>query len=109
MDVAIDQGGVIETIDRITTHENPVYEKYGVLHYAVPNVPSTVPKTASLAFSYAMFPYLHQICEEGIIAAIKKNEVFATGVSTFNGMVTSEKLADILDKEHTELSMIVGF
>ena len=109
MDVAIDQGGVIETIDRITTHENPVYEKYGVLHYAVPNVPSTVPKTASLAFSYAMFPYLHQICEEGIISAIKKNEVLATGVSTFNGMTTSEKLADILGKEHTELSMIVGF
>lgn len=109
IDVAIDQGGIIETVDRLTTHQNPVYEKFGVLHYAVPNIPSAVPKTSSLAYSYAILPYIHQIGEIGTIMAIKENEALRFGVSTFRGKITCEPLANSLNREHTEISLLVGF
>ncbi|OFW81132.1 MAG: alanine dehydrogenase, partial [Alicyclobacillus sp. RIFOXYA1_FULL_53_8] len=57
VDVAIDQGGSIETIDRITTHADPVYEKYGVVHYAVANMPGAVPRTSTLALTNVTIPY----------------------------------------------------
>ncbi len=109
IDVAIDQGGIIESIDRTTTHQNPVYEKYGVLHYAVPNMPSAVPKTSSLAYSSAILPYVHQIADNGIITTIKENEALRYGVSVFRGKITCEPLAASLGREHTEISLLVGF
>ena len=61
VDVSIDQGGNVETIDRCTSLDDPIYEKYWVLHCAIPNIPSAVPKTASYAYSYAMYPYLKSV------------------------------------------------
>ena len=109
IDVAIDQGGIVETIDRITTHKDPIFEKFGVLHYAVPNIPSAVPRTASLGYSYAILPYIKQMEDIGAIQAIKANEALGRGVSTFRGSVTNEALAKTFGYEHTELSLLVGF
>ena len=109
VDVAIDQGGIVESIDRTTTHQNPVYEKYGVLHYAVPNMPSAVPKTSSLAYSSAILSYLQKITDEGLILAIKENDALRLGVSVFRGKITCEGLAQSIGKEHTEISSLIGF
>ncbi len=109
IDVAIDQGGNVETIDRITTLENPVFEKYNILHCAVPNIPSYVPKTASYAYSYAILPFLKDLGEKGSFVALKENEALSHGVSTFRGAVTNEALAQSIGCEHTEISVLVGF
>ena len=109
IDVAIDQGGNVETIDRVTTLENPVFEKFGVLHSAVPNIPSYVPKTSSYAYSYAVLPYLKELGEKGTFVALKDNESLSRGVSTFRGAVTNEALAQSIDCEHTEISVLIGF
>ncbi len=109
VDVAIDQGGIVESIDRTTTHQNPVYEKYGVLHYAVPNMPSAVPKTSSLAYSSAILPYLQKVTDNGLILAVKENDALRLGVSVFRGKITCEPLAQSIGKEHTEISSLIGF
>ena len=109
IDIAIDQGGNVETIDRVTTLDNPVFEKYGVLHCAVPNIPSYVPKTASYAYSYAILPYLQDLGEKGAFVAFKEDETLSSGVSTFRGAVTNEALAQSLGYEHTEISVLIGF
>jgi len=109
VDVAIDQGGNVETIDKITTIDNPVYEKYGVLHCAIPNIPSMVPKTSSYAYSYAMYPYLKAIGEHGVIEAIKENQDLSNGVNTFNGEITNPAVAQSLNQEYTQIELLVGF
>lgn len=109
IDVAIDQGGNVETIDRVTTLDNPVFEKYGVLHCAVPNIPSYVPKTASYAYSYAILPFLQDLGDKGTFVALKEDEALSRGVSTFRGAVTNEALAQSLGCEHTEISLLIGF
>ena len=109
IDVAIDQGGIVETADIVSTLQNPVYEKFGVSHIAVPNLPSAVPKTSSLAYSYAILPYVKILSEMGTIMAIKECEPLRNGVNTMNGQVTCMELADSMGLEHTEISLIVGF
>ena len=109
VDVAIDQGGNVETIDRTTTHQNPTYEKHGILHCAIPNIPSAVPRTASYAYSYAMYPYLKEIGEHGIIDAIKEKHELSNGVNTFNGEITNKAVAQSLDMEYTQIELMVGF
>ena len=109
VDVAIDQGGNVETIDKCTTRQNPTFEKYGVLHCAIPNIPSAVPKTASYAYSYAMYPYLKSLGEKGIIETIKENQALSNGVNTFNGEITNEELAKTLNMEYTQIELLVGF
>ena len=109
VDVAIDQGGNTETIDKTTTFSNPAYEKYGVLHCAIPNLPSAVPKTSSSAYSYAIYPYLKSIGERGLIEAIKENSDLLNGVNTFNGEITNQAVADSLSKEYTQIELLVGF
>lgn len=109
VDVAIDQGGNVETMDRLTTHENPTFEKYGVLHCAIPNIPSAVPKTASFAYSYAIYPYLKSLGEKGIIESIKENQDLSNGVATFNGTITNEDVAKTFNQEYTQIELLVGF
>jgi len=109
IDVAIDQGGNIETMDKITTLKNPVFEKYGVLHCAVPNLPSLTPRTSSFAYSYAILPYIQKIGEFGAFMALKESEPLRSGVSTFRGEVTSETLAETFDLDHTEITLLIGF
>lgn len=109
IDVAIDQGGNVETVDKITTIQNPVYEKYGVLHCAIPNIPSMVPRTSSYAYSYAMYPYLKSLGEHGLTEAIKENQDLSNGVNTFNGEITNKAVANSLNQEYTQIELLVGF
>lgn len=72
VDVAIDQGGIVETIDHITTHDQPTYEKHGILHYAVANMPGAVPRTSTVALTNVTVPYALQIANKGAAKAIKE-------------------------------------
>ena len=109
VDVAIDQGGNVETIDEPTTLENPIFEKHGILHCAIPNIPSAVPKTASFAYSYAIYPYLKSLGELGVIEAVKEDKSLSNGVATFNGEITNEGVAQALNYEYTQIELLVGF
>lgn len=109
VDVAIDQGGIFETIDRVTTHENPVYEKHGVMHYSVANIPGAVARTSTIALTNATLPYAIKLANEGFVKAIKTCEELAKGVNTCHGHLVSKPVAESLKIEHTELSMIIGF
>lgn len=108
VDVAIDQGGITETIDHTTTHDNPYYEKYGVLHYAVPNIPGAVPRTSTVALTNATLPYAIELANKGFNEAVKQSEALYLGANTANGNIVSEPVADALNVEYTELSLLVG-
>ncbi|MCL6445325.1 MAG: alanine dehydrogenase [Alicyclobacillus sp.] len=107
VDVAIDQGGSIETIDRITTHDNPVYEKYGVVHYAVANMPGAVPRTSTLALTNVTIPYALQLANLGVISAVKANPALAKGVNVIGGKLTYEAVAKSLNIPYTPLEQVI--
>lgn len=104
VDVAIDQGGTVETIDHPTTIDDPVFVKYGVIHYAVPNQPGAVPKTASTVLSKGNIDYLLEIAEKGIDQAIKDDPSLASGVNVYNGEVTNKGLADSLGFDYKSIN-----
>ena len=83
VDVAVDQGGVIETADRVTTHDEPVYEKYGVLHYAVANIPGAVARTSTIALTNVTLPYIEALAGLGFKQAIQNDEGLRQGVTTY--------------------------
>ena len=109
IDVAIDQGGNVETVNKTTSFENPAFEQYGVLHCAIPNIPAAVPKTSSGAYSYAIYPYLKSLGEKGLIGAIKENQDLLNGVNTFNGEITKMAVAESLNLDYTQIELLVGF
>ncbi|WP_341284418.1 alanine dehydrogenase [Priestia megaterium] len=94
VDIAIDQGGIFETTDRITTHDNPTYSKHEVLHYAVANMPGAVPRTSTLALTNVTVPYALQIASQGYKKACLKNLSLLQGINTLNGFVTYAAVAD---------------
>lgn len=93
VDVAIDQGGIFETVDRITTHADPTYEKHNVVHYAVANMPGAVPRTSTIALTNVTIPYALEIANKGFEQAIKQNSALESGVNTYGGYVTFEAVA----------------
>ena len=95
VDVAVDQGGCIETI-RETTHDDPVYEAHGVIHYAVGNMPGAVPHTSTYALTNATLPYLHEVAVHGPAAAARRDPAMALGVNTVAGAVTNQPVAEFL-------------
>ncbi|MGB8956293.1 MAG: NAD-binding protein, partial [Tumebacillaceae bacterium] len=101
VDVAIDQGGSIETIDRVTTHSEPTYIKHGVIHYAVANMPGAVARTSTLALTNVTLDYALQLANKGWRAAIAENAALAKGVNVVNGKVTFEAVATSLGYEYT--------
>ncbi|HHY37880.1 MAG TPA: alanine dehydrogenase [Clostridia bacterium] len=108
VDVAIDQGGSIETIDRITTHSDPVYVKYGVVHYAVANIPGAVPRTSTFALTNVTLPYALKIADMGVKAAIKCDAALARGVNVYRGAVTYRAVAEAHGLEYTPLEEVIG-
>ncbi len=100
VDVAIDQGGIIETVDHITTHDNPTYEKHGVVHYAVANMPGAVPRTSTIALTNVTIPYALQIANKGVTAAIQTNPALEKGLNVANGAITYEAVARDLGYEY---------
>ena len=92
VDVAIDQGGCIETA-RPTTHSDPAYVLDGVVHYCVTNMPAAVPHTSTLALTNATFPYVMKLAQHGL-AAVKCDQGFREGVNTYRGHVTCAGVAE---------------
>jgi len=95
VDIAIDQGGCIESI-RPTSHKNPVYEKHGVIHYAVPNMPALVGRTSTLGLTQATEPCVAMLVNKGIERALAEHQGLARGVNTENGKITSGAVAKAL-------------
>lgn len=106
VDIAIDQGGIFETSDRITTHDHPTYKKHGVVHYAVANMPGAVPRTSTMGLTNATVPYAVQIANKGVKQAILDNPALLKGVNAYGGHVTHKAVAESQDLEHTPLESL---
>ena len=104
VDVAIDQGGCVETCDHVTTHSNPTFIKHGVVHYSVANMPGAVARTSTLALTNATLPYALQIAGRGWKAMAKENAGFAKGINVTQGHLTYQAVADALNLPYTELT-----
>jgi alanine dehydrogenase len=108
VDVAIDQGGCVETVDRITTHDNPTFIKHGVVHYSVANMPGAVARTSTLALTNATLPYILKIAGKGYKKAILEDSALAGGVNVLNGKVTFRGVAESLGVDYTPLNQLLN-
>jgi alanine dehydrogenase len=100
VDVAIDQGGCVETI-HATTHENPTYVVDGIIHYGVANMPGGVPRTSTLALTNATFPYALQLANKGWKQALKENPALRKGLNIVDGKVTYPAVAEAFALPYT--------
>lgn len=107
VDIAIDQGGTVETIDKPTSHAEPIFVKYGVVHYAVPNMPGAVPRTATIALSKGNIEYLVEIANKGLKQAIEDSKPIETAMSLYDGAIVSDALATSLNMESTALGSVL--
>jgi alanine dehydrogenase len=94
VDVSIDQGGCVAT-SRPTSHSAPVFEKYGVIHYCVTNMPGAYPVTSTMALTTATLPYVLQLAQQGL-DALRADPGFGKGVNTYRGFMTSKPVAEAL-------------
>jgi alanine dehydrogenase len=99
VDVAIDQGGCVETI-RPTTHDDPVFKEEGVLHYGVTNIPGDVPKTSTYALTNVTIKYALELANKGLARALDESEPLRKGLNSFNGKLTHKAVADALNIPH---------
>jgi alanine dehydrogenase len=106
VDVAIDQGGCIETAHP-TTHTDPSYVVDGVVHYCVTNMPAAVPYTSTLALTNATFPYVMKLARLGAQAAIKEDKGIAEGVNTYNGSLTYAAVAHAQNRTFKHIDGLV--
>ncbi len=102
VDVAIDQGGSVETMDRITTHANPYFIKYGVVHYSVANIPGAVPRTSTLALTNATLKYALEIANKGYEKALKEDKALMKGLNVYFGKVTYKGVSDALGYKYVD-------
>jgi alanine dehydrogenase len=93
VDVAVDQGGCVETI-RPTTHKDPVYTVQGIIHYGVANMPGGVPRSSTLALTNATLPYVMALAEKGWRRACAADPALRAGVNVVDGHVTYRGVAD---------------
>lgn len=104
MDVAIDQGGISQT-SRPSTYDEPVYVESGVLHCCLPNLPATVPLSATQALTHVTLPFVRYLANTGMDAA-GENAALARGVNTWDGHTTHRGVAHALGRDYTPLSML---
>ncbi len=102
VDVAVDQGGCIETCHP-TTHDNPTYMVHGVVHYCVANMPGAVAQTSTYALTNATIGYGLRLADLGVVEAVKRDKALALGVNTFNGHTTYKAVAEAHEFEYTPL------
>ena len=102
VDVAVDQGGCIETT-RPTSHSDPVYTMDGVVHYCVTNMPGAMARTATIALTNATLPYVREIAERGLAGAVAANPFLKDGVNTYGGHVVCKPVAESLALPYTAL------
>jgi alanine dehydrogenase len=108
VDVAIDQGGSIETIDHITTHSEPTYEKHGVVHYAVANMPGAVARTSTIALTNVTIPYGVQIANKGYRKAALDNKALAKGINVIGGKVTFKAVAEAHGYTYVSIDTVIS-
>lgn len=108
IDVSVDRGGCFETAE-ITTHEHPIFMKYGVIHYCVPNIPSGFARTASQAISNVLMPLLLEAGDEGGMEKLIWHKVhLRSGIYLFKGALTSFSLSQRFDLKYTDLNLIIA-
>jgi alanine dehydrogenase len=105
-DVAVDQGGCIETI-RPTTHSNPTYLVHDVIHYGVANMPAAVPRTSTFALTNTTLPYLEAMADRGVAAALAADPALALGANVWKGEVVCEGVAEAHDLPLRELATLL--
>ena len=101
VDVAIDQGGCVET-SRPTTHQEPTYVIDEVIHYCVTNMPGAVPRTSAFALNHATLPYILALANNGYQRALLDNGHFRQGLNVINGLVTCRKVSESLNLEYID-------
>jgi len=102
VDIAIDQGGSVETIDHITTHDDPVFVKHGVVHYSVANMPGATPRTSTFALTNATIPYALEIANKGYRIACLDSEPLRLGLNVLSGYVVYKAVADTFNLEYRD-------
>ena len=104
-------GAITETfrgiVDRVTYHNDPVYEKYGVLHYSVGNMPGAAARTSTLALTNVTLPYAVELANKGVVTAVQQNPALARGVNTAVGHVVHQGVAASLGYEMTPLENLI--
>ncbi|MBN8233768.1 alanine dehydrogenase [Halobacillus kuroshimensis] len=108
VDVAVDQGGIVETVDHVTTHDDPVYMKHGVVHYAVGNMPGAVPQTSTVALTNVTIPYALQIAGKGWRKACLESSALRKGLNVVNGLVTYKQVAESHQMDYTDVQKVLG-
>ncbi|NMA69188.1 MAG: alanine dehydrogenase [Desulfitobacterium sp.] len=101
VDVAIDQGGAIETMDRVTSLDNPYFVKHGVIHYSVGNMPGAVPRTSTMALTNATMPYVLKIANKGVEKAMQEDEALRKGLNVYKGKLTIKAVAETQGLNYT--------
>ncbi len=107
VDVAIDQGGCVET-SKPTTHANPTYIVDDIVHYCVANMPGGVPRTSTLALNKATIPFLSRLADKGYEKALKEDKNFLAGLNVFKGQVTYKAVADVFGHNYTSPTDVIG-
>src|SRR5918999_737994 len=106
VDISVDQGGCVETIE-MTTHSDPTYVRHGAVHYGVGNMPGAVPRTSTYALTNVTLPYAVAIATNGLEEAVRDDPVLARGVNVYRGAVTSSPVAEAHGMEHAPLSRLI--
>ncbi len=107
IDVSIDMGGCFETSE-VTTHDRPTYEKYGVIHYAVPNIPSRYPKTSSISISNMFTPYLMKIGEDGGLEnSLRFDKGLRNGLYMYHGILTNGTVGDWFGMKYSDINFLI--
>ena len=107
IDVSIDMGGCFETSE-LTTHDQPTFEKHGVIHYCVPNIPARYSRTSSVSLSNIFTPYLLEIAEAGGLEnAIRQNIGLKNGIYVYHGVITNKSVSNWFDLDVSDLNLLI--
>jgi alanine dehydrogenase len=107
IDVSIDMGGCFETSE-VTNHNKPTIEKYGVIHYGVPNIPSRYPKTASISISNIFTPYLLKLGEDGGLEnSLRFDKGLRNGLYIYHGILTSKAVGEWFDLQYSDINFLI--
>ncbi|MBR9855823.1 MAG: alanine dehydrogenase [Algicola sp.] len=107
IDVSIDMGGCFETSE-VTTHRKPTFEKYGVIHYGVPNIPSRYPRTSSISISNIFTPYLLKIGEEGGLEhSLRFDKGLRNGLYMYHGILTNKSVGDWFGLNYNDINFLI--
>jgi alanine dehydrogenase len=107
VDVAVDQGGCVETIHP-TTHQDPIYEVDGIIHYGVGNMPGGVPRTSTLALTNATLPYAARLARQGWVEACRSDPALALGLTIVDGKVVYPGVAEAFGLPLTPVGEVLG-